>query len=130
MPHAWLEPWLLTPLSESPGDAAIFDQTVKALLEQGVEWQMQRPWHLAALLAGQIEEAAFLAQPCQRSAPGILAFARGLRAERQGDHSVAASAWRTYLALPLYQRDWDLTEGLPAADRYAEWRLHALEVTP
>jgi hypothetical protein len=30
----------------------------------------------------------------------------------------------------LFQRDWDLPEGLPAADRYAEWRLHALEVTP
>jgi hypothetical protein len=80
----------------------------------------QWPWHLAAFVAGRIDEQAFLAQPMRLGGGRRLLLARGLRFELIHDWRQATAQYRAYLAAPY--------DGLtPTGEDYVRWRLAELE---
>jgi hypothetical protein len=84
---------------------------------------LQCPWHCARFLLGEIDAAAFLAQPVGASMHDELAFCTGVRAELAGDRDAARGAYREFLAIPRHRR------GLvhePVAERFVRWRLDEL----
>ena len=84
----------------------------------------QNLWHLAALVAGQIDEERFLAQPCRRYLPPRLLMARALKAEVDGRKAEALTAYRqTLAAKPTIAFD-------KPTRMLLEWRVSCLAADP
>ncbi|MBA3686001.1 MAG: hypothetical protein H0W72_12300 [Planctomycetes bacterium] len=108
------------------GQPAVFSAAIDEITARGRFWFEQRPWHFAQYVAGRMEDAEFLAQPCRGFAPAMLAMAKALRADWMGDRSGAATAYATYLALPANRRAFYCPNRDPAAEALATWRARAL----
>ncbi len=81
----------------------------------------QRIYHLCAFIAGTIDEAGFLAQPCKRALELRLTWARALRADHRGSRADALAAYRAIAADPR------LPPTLSAFEQdYLRWRLAEL----
>jgi hypothetical protein len=97
----WLLPALIDSLDH--GDIDLRAAMSDALVNH--RWtSAQCLWHSAALIAGDIDERAFLAQPCQRFAQARLHFAKALRFDCLHQREQALAEYRAHLALPLDQR--------------------------
>lgn len=76
----------------------------------------QRPWHLARWLLGELDDAAFLAQPHPFATAHWLILGRAMRADA-ADDAGAAALYREWLALPRHTREGDIV-----IERFAAWR--------
>ncbi len=95
---------------------------LKDLLEHARYSGMQLPWYRAALITGQIDEAAFAKQPIKIYAECRLLIARGIRHELDHEWAQAAHDYRECLALPWYRSNiGSLTKD------YLTWRSERLE---
>jgi hypothetical protein len=123
-PSGWLEDGLLRPLARRlAGDGAAWDAALSNINTQGPTTQAQRLWWLAQLISRRCDETAFRAQPATTAVEPGLRLAQAIQAELAGDRVAARLAWRAYRDLPLVKRMWNITEGTPAVDRFARWRV-------
>ncbi len=97
----WLMPALLERIGGARVDARVAYAHIIASLKHVYG---QRLWHLAAFIAGDIDEPAFMAQPAQLRVRAQLLFGRGLHHEFAGEAAAAADCYREYLALPSFDR--------------------------
>ncbi len=81
----------------------------------------QRMWHLAAFIAGTIDEAAFNAQPYRYLAKERLVFAQALRADCHRNGSEALARYREYAASPCFPSYPVLFER-----EFVRWRIDVL----
>ncbi|MBA3686000.1 MAG: protein kinase [Planctomycetes bacterium] len=109
------------------GDRAPFAQALDEVSTRGRLWFEQRPWYFAQYISGRMDDASFLAQPCRGTAPAMLAMAKALRADWQGDHAEAVRAYGAYLALPANRRAFYCPIRDPSAETFAAWRMRALQ---
>jgi hypothetical protein len=118
-----LEHAVLVPLlEECAGDADAFARADAWSRAHPFCYQ-QQPLHYARWLSGEIDDAAFLAQPHRVRAPADLALLIAVRHDRQGRRADAVAAYRAYLVIPTYVRH-------PFANPFIEgvvtWRIEQL----
>ncbi len=90
-----------------------------------VRWAFQqKPWHRAGWMLGTLSDAQFLAQPHCVFAPADLVFCKAIRADLAHDRAEAVTAWKEWLAIPLFKRGYMAD---PVPKRLAEWRIGELE---
>lgn len=130
--------FLLAPVLRSlDGDTATLYRECRALMENPNQMFSRRLWFEAAYLRGDIDDSAFLAQPCKfRTADRLLLF-RAIRADVAGDAVLASQNYAAWLSaaarvVPLVD---DVTMAHGAADvftdidesttlrRFAQWRI-------
>jgi hypothetical protein len=120
---------ILAPYLEglASGDWSALDRSLDDLLAHHRYTDIQRYWHMAAYLAGRIDDRAFLAQPVKAWTPGRLLLLRAMRRERLGDRAGAAADYAALLALPAWRRG---EEPDALRDRFVSWRLSELRPPP
>jgi tetratricopeptide (TPR) repeat protein len=106
----------------APGDDGAFADALARMAAH--RWlDAQRIWYLARYLGGDIDDAAFLAQPERLCADARLLISRALRRDRLGQRAEALADYRAYVALPPWRRDIELTG---ATECFARWRVDQL----
>jgi hypothetical protein len=108
------------------GHPEVYQPALAAL--RATRWASdQHPWHDAGFLLGEIDEAAYLAQPHHLYAPADLLLLRGIRQDRAGAQAAAAADYRAWLALPWWRRG---PQPEATEEGYVRWRLDALAAAP
>jgi hypothetical protein len=110
-------------LHELAGDPGALDRACAETVRSRRWLEGQRPWHDARWLRGELDDAAYLAQPHRGWAEARLALLRAVRAERSGERDAALADYRAYLAIPAWRRSEDLD---PIERRFSEWRIAEL----
>jgi tetratricopeptide (TPR) repeat protein len=129
----WRQGWFthviaLPFLQQAAGDHGAVQASLARWAERR-DWNEERPWWFVQAVLGRVSDADYLNQPYRVGAPGTLAIARGIRHELAGEREAALAAYRSFGALPPWQRgiegmDW---LGDPTMDRFVAWRLHELD---
>lgn len=123
----WCAELLIRPfLEEQAGKEGAFAAALDRILVDHRWHFAQQPWFCAAYLRGEIDEAAFLAQPRTGNAPALLAFCQGLGGEAAGDAAKALAGYRAFHDLPVHQRILHGSLRDPLVERFAAWRLARL----
>jgi hypothetical protein len=110
-------------LRESLGDAGAFDRSLADTIAHHRWRGKQRSWHLARLVRGEIDDAAFLAQPFKLFVDADLLFARAIAADHAGRRAEAVAAYRAWIKLPNWRRAWTID---PVDEEFIAWRLAIL----
>lgn len=115
----WMEPFW----RETQGEAGAFRAACRYLRDTARWNDRQRTWHRAVFLLGEIDDAAFLAQPLGQWAPAELILLRAVRADQADDRAAARAGYHEWLALPTWARGHTTPM---AEDAFVAWRLQAL----
>lgn len=126
--HYWADMWLVRPwLAEMLGESGAFTAAQQQVLQDGRWWQAQRPWYVAAWLAGEIDDARYLAQPVGNGVEASLQALRAIRADRAGETAAALAQYEAFFALSPAQRSGIIYGRRSASlERLFRWRQREL----
>ncbi|MBA2480286.1 MAG: protein kinase [Planctomycetes bacterium] len=117
--------YLIVPfLRELDGRKGALDETCRSFLTSKRYISIQRPWHNAMFVLGEIDEAGYLDQPFRLFAKANLLLCTAIRADRDGATRTALDAYRRYLELPEFERGHNPD---PVVKRFAQWRVTQLD---
>jgi hypothetical protein len=120
----WEYELLLTPLLHGlAGDWSLLDSRCREVRADMRYFDNQYEWYDASYLVGAIGESEFLSQPYHLFAESCLRRLQGMRAEREGRVADALTAYRAYLALPMWRRNDEVD---PIWDTLVAWRVEQL----
>jgi hypothetical protein len=127
--YGWRYRQLLLPfLHGLGGNWTEFDARCRDVIAHSQYRDEQHPWYDAAYVIGQTDEKGYLSQPHGLYSECDLRRCQGIRAEREGRREDALTAYRAYLAMPLYRRNENVD---PVWNTFVEWRVSRLqEVQP
>ncbi len=106
-------------LLELAGDQEAFAREHDTWREYSFAYQ-QKPWFCLRFLAGEIDEAMFLAQPQRSRVDHELVLLQAIRADRAGRLREAADGYRAWLQIPAFRR---LDVPDPFLEAAATWRI-------
>lgn len=124
--HAWMARFIIRPFIED--DSPDRSRFRRALADSRARRMMyaQRLWYAASFVLGDLDEAAFMAQPCAGDARAILPLCAGIRAELAGETAAAIRRYASYLAVEPWLRGVEGPDRDPVVEGFAEARLVAL----
>jgi predicted Ser/Thr protein kinase len=111
-------------LREIAGDPGALARASRSVTDRWRWIYGQTAWYYARYLLGEIDDAAFLAQPLHALIGDDLAICRAVRAEVGGDADAALASYRSFLDIPSWRRS---IESEPVIERFVRWRLQVLE---
>jgi len=120
----WIHRYVLLPLAaELWGERGALERSLRAGLSLDRSFFGERLHYAARYILGEIDQAAFMAQPRRIYLQSQLHVCRAIRAEWRGEQADATREYGAFLALPLVLRNFDWVRNDPLLETWCKARV-------